>query len=172
MRKRYILMSVVVASLLLSSCAADPRNGPAAASSAPTVSEGATSPGADADHGTDEHYGAPDMVWDAEAETTVQRVAGKVMGLYARPDLPAGMWFSDLAPYLSPEYAEDAKYIDPARVPVRKVTDGPALSREAGNPSTVTASFSTDAGRWQIVLHRSGQHEPWLVTSIAPQDPA
>ncbi len=68
---------------------------------------------------------------------------------------------------LGADYAEDAKYIDPARVPFSTITDGPSISREAENPMTVTASFYTNDGPWEMMLHRTGQDDPWLVTSIA-----
>ncbi|MCI1035781.1 hypothetical protein, partial [Raoultella terrigena] len=83
------------------------------------------------------------MTWDAGAEAQVKETAATAMALFARSEVPEQQWFSELAPLLSPEYAEDAKYINPARVPFNKITDGPAISREAQNPLTVTASFFT-----------------------------
>lgn len=172
MHKHLALPAALAAALFLGSCAAAPQKNPAA-ESVPTANTSASHSADDGHgHGAEEHYGVPEVTWDPAAETAVKGTAGKVMGLFARPDVPETTWFSDLAPYLAREYAEDAKYIDPARVPIRKVTDGPAISREAGNPLTVTVAFSTDAGRWQMMLHRSGQQEPWLVTAISPQDPA
>lgn len=172
MRKLTVLPALLAGTLLLAACGGQP----VAETSASTAGEAAGSDdhssGDGHDHGADEHYGIPEVTWDAEAEKSVQDTAAKVMGLFARPDVPETTWFADLAPHLAPEYAEDAKYIDPARVPIRKITDGPAISREAGNPLTVTATFATDAGRWQMLLHRSGQQQPWLVTAISPQDPA
>lgn len=173
MHKKLAITAALAAAFSLGACAGDSENGPVAGS-VPTVQAGQESHSADDghDHGAHEHHGVPEVTWDPAAETAVKDTAGKVMGLFARPDVPAAAWFNDLAPYLAPDYAEDARYIDPARVPIREVTDGPAISREAGNPRTVTASFSTDAGRWQMLLHRSGQRQPWLVTAISPLDPA
>ncbi|MFB0840002.1 hypothetical protein ACETK3_18605 [Arthrobacter sp. E44] len=172
MRKQHALTAALAAVLSLCACAGGSQNEPAAKST-PTVSIGQENYAEDGhDHGADEHYGVPEVTWDAAAERAVKDTASKVMVLFARPNVPEAAWFSDLAPYLAPEYAADAKYIDPARVPIRKVTDGPAISREAGNPLTVTATFSTDAGRWQMLLHRSGQQQPWLVATISPQEPA
>ena len=173
MRRKPAITAALAAALCLSACATGPGNKPAAQST-PTASIAQDSPGSDEghDHGVEEHYGVPDVTWDPAAETAVKDTASTVMGLFARPDVPEAAWYSQLAPYLAPEYAEDAKYIDPARVPIRSVTDGPAITREAGNPLTATATFSTDAGNWQILLHRSGQQQPWLVTAISPHNPA
>lgn len=175
MRKLTLVPAILAGTLLLAACGGQPV---ANTSAAPASTAGETagsddhSAGDGHDHGADEHYGIPEVTWDASSEKAVQDTAAKVMGLFARPDVPEATWFADLAPYLAPEYAADAKYIDPARVPIRKITDGPSISREAGNPLTVTATFSTDAGRWRVLLHRSGQQQPWLVTAISPEDPA
>lgn len=174
MRKLTLVPAILAGTLLLAACGGQP----VADTSTATAAAGETAGGDDHsvgdghDHGADEHYGIPEVTWDATAEKAVRDTAAKVMGLFARPEVPETTWFADLAPHLAPEYAEDAKYIDPARVPIRKITDGPSISREAGNPLTVTATFSTDAGRWRMLLHRSGQQQPWLVTAISPQDPA
>lgn len=175
MRKHIALTAALAAALSLSACAGNAGTEPAAGST-PTVNTGQAGQESHhaedgQEHGADEHYGVAEVTWDPAAEKAVQDTAAKVMGLFARPDVPETTWFAELAPHLAPEYADDAKYIDPARVPIRKVTDGPAISRDAGNPLTVTATFSTDAGRWQMLLHRSGQQQPWLVTAISPQDP-
>ena len=175
MRQHLALTIALAAALSLSACAGTAGTEPAAEPT-PTVNTGQAGQdshraGVGHDHGADEHYGIPEVTWDAAAEKSVKDTAAKVMGLFARPDVPESTWFADLAPHLAPEYAEDAKYIDPSRVPVRKITDGPVISRDAGNPMTVTATFATDAGRWRILLHRSGQQQPWLVTAISPQEP-
>jgi hypothetical protein len=170
MRKHIALTAALAAALSLSACAGNAGTEPAAGST-PTVSQDSPHAEDGHEHAADEHYGVPEVTWDPAAEKAVKDTAAKVMGLFARSDVPETTWFAELAPHLAPEYADDAKYIDPARVPIRKVTDGPAISRDAGNPLTVTATFSTDAGRWQMLLHRSGQQQPWLVTAISPQDP-
>ncbi|MDP9936876.1 hypothetical protein J2T11_003244 [Paenarthrobacter nicotinovorans] len=172
MRQHLALTAALAAALSLSACAGNTGTEPAAGST-PTVNTGQESHHAEDghDHGADEHYGIPDVTWDVASEKSLKDTAAKAMALFARPDVPETTWFAELAPHLAPEYAEDAKYIDPARVPIRKITDGPAISRDAGNPMTATATFATDAGRWQMLLHRSGQQQPWLVTAISPQNP-
>ena len=161
-----------MAALSLSACSSDPADAPVSVST-PSVTVPASGTGADDGqaHDVEENYGVPVVTWDQWAEKDARNQAWSAMNLFARPDVPAGTWFKELGPRLSPGYAKDAQFIDPARIPIRKITDGPALSRESGNPLTVTATFTTDAGRWRMLLHRTGQHQPWLVASITPEDP-
>lgn len=122
-------------------------------------------------HVHDEFYeGIPDVTWSSQTDAEVTKVATEVINLFARPGVPERRWYSDLVPYLSEDYAEDAQYIDPANVRVTDVLSGPDLVREQGNPLTVAAEFSTDAGPWSILLHRVGQDDPWLVEAIQPTD--
>jgi hypothetical protein len=172
MRKLALAPALMATTLLLAACAGEPAS--TMASTAPAASETAAVDGGEAEHSADdghdhstEHYQGPNVTWDANAEVKVKETAAKAMKLFGRPDVPETKWFSDLEPLLAAEYAVDAKYIDPARVPFSTVTDGPSISREAANPMTVTASFDTNAGPWDMMLHRIGQDDPWLVTSIS-----
>ncbi len=154
-----------LSALLLSSCGLFP---PAAGT------EEGTPPPAESHHSEDDHphdefyEGIPDVTWAPETDTEVEAIATEVIGLFARPEVPERRWYTDLLPHLSAEYAEDAQYIDPANVRVNDVVSGPALVREKGNPLTVTAEFSTNAGPWSVLLHRVGQDDPWLVEAIEP----
>ena len=148
---------VLAAALLVSGCAA-----PAGQFSDTSTSMAPAS---------DEHdEGVPVVSWDAASEKAVRDTAAEVMGLFARPTVPEGPWFAALEPHLAADYAGSARYIDPARVPVSKVLEGPALSRDTGDPLTVTATFATDDGPWEVALHRTAQDAPWLVTDISPQN--
>jgi hypothetical protein len=172
MRKFLLAPAVLAGTFLLVACAGDPAaSTPTAPGPAATTIEtprvGEHSAGDGHDHGADEHYGVPEVTWDVGAEAQVKETAATAMTMFARPGVPEQQWFSELAPLLSSAYAEDAKYIDPARVPFNKITEGPVISREAQNPLTVTASFFTNDGPWDMMLHRAGQDEPWLVTSIS-----
>ena len=173
MRRTALAPALLAAAALLTACAGTPTaDSTATATAAPTITADAdgnsTGDGHDHDEAT-EHYDGPNVTWDAGAEQTVKDTAGKAMALFGRPTVEEKTWFRDLEPMLAAEYKEDARYIDPAQVPFSTVTDGPAISREAQNPMTVTATFDTDAGPWTMMLHRIGQDDPWLVTSISPE---
>ncbi|MET3164781.1 UNVERIFIED_ORG: hypothetical protein ABIB19_003212 [Arthrobacter sp. UYEF10] len=174
MRKLALAPALMAGTLLLAACAGEPAS--KTVSTAPVTSEsaladaGGTGGGHSAGDGHDhasEHYEGPNVTWDATAEAKVRETAANAMELFGRPDVEEKKWFSELAPLLAPEYAEDARYIDPTRVPITTITDGPSISREAQNPMTVTATFYTNDGPWDMMLHRTGQEAPWLVTSIS-----
>lgn len=99
-------------------------------------------------------------------------VAIKVMDLFARPDTPERRWFIDLLPYLTEEYADEAQYIDPARVPLTKVNANPTTSQDEHMPHMVIVRFSTNDGPWQVVLVQDHHGKPWLVQAIEPDKPA
>lgn len=108
--------------------------------------------------------------WDPGSEQAAKDTAAKAMALFARPGVDQRTWITDLAPLLDAGYRAEAEYIDPARVPVRRVLSGPALKASAGDPMTVKAAFTTDAGEWAVLLHRAGAGQPWLVEAIASND--
>lgn len=172
MRKLTLAPALIATTLLLAACAGEPAS--TTASTAPSASETASADGGneEAEHSADdghatEHYEGPNVTWDASSEARVRETAAEAMKLFGRPDVPETTWFAELEPLLAIEYKEDARYIDPARVPITTITDGPSISREAENPMTVTASFYTNDGPWDMMLHRVGQDDPWLVTSIS-----
>ena len=88
------------------------------------------------------------------------------MNLFARPDEPEQRWFAELRPYLEEEYAVEAEYIDPARIPFDKILSGPVIDGTEHNPQVVTADFKTNAGTWYVELHQDEPGGKWLVGGI------
>lgn len=117
-----------------------------------------------------EDHGEPVVTWGPTTDQDVKALATDLMTKFARPSVTARAWFDSLQPHMSADYQSSAEYIQPNRIPVTTVTGEPKLVREKGNPMSVTAEFSTNNGPWVMSLHRSGQEEPWLITSIAPKD--
>lgn len=105
----------------------------------------------------------------APSSTTVEKpgaVATKAIKLFARPDEPERRWFSQLRPYLEKEYAVDAEYIDPARIPFDKIISGPQLETDSHNPQLVLAKFKTNDGTWTVEMHQDKPGAKWLVGRI------
>ena len=100
-----------------------------------------------------------------------EAVAVKVMDLFARPEMPERRWFTDLLPYLTDDYADEAQYTDPARVPFDTVKPNPRASQDEHNPQVVTVAFKTNDGPWQVVMVQDQDGKPWLVEAIEPNEP-
>ena len=163
--------ALAAAALALACGACAPASPTAQATPAPTSRPSATASLSGGDHA--QAQGAPPLPvssWDAAGEQGAKDTAAKAMGLFARPGVDQRRWITDLSPLLSPAYRTEAEYIDPARVPVSRVLAGPALQASAGDPMTVKAVFTTDAGEWVVLLHRAGAGQPWLVEAIASKD--
>ncbi|MHA6969417.1 hypothetical protein ACX5K5_17180 (plasmid) [Glutamicibacter bergerei] len=64
------------------------------------------------------------------------------------------------------EYAIEAEYIDPVRIPFDKILSGPVMQGSEHNPQVVTADFKTDAGTWYVELHQNELGGKWLVGGI------
>lgn len=100
-----------------------------------------------------------------------QIVAVEAMALFARPDVPERRWFTDLLPYLTDEYADEAQYTDPARVPFDDIGSAPTASEDEHNPYVLTFHFDTNDGPWQVVVVQDKAGAPWLVQAIEPDEP-
>ena len=165
--------AVLGGAVLVLACAACSPGAPASQTS-PTATAQAPSPGWTAALSGGDHAQAPGATpppgsWDPGSEQAAKETAAKAMGLFARPGVDQRTWITDLAPLLDPAYRTEAEYIDPARVPVRKVLGSPVLDASAGDPLTAKAVFATDAGKWAVLLHRQGAAQPWLVAAIDSQ---
>jgi hypothetical protein len=111
---------------------------------------------------------APEPTADRD-RTAAAVLAAKVMRLYARPDVDAGRWLRDLAPYFSVTAQQDYQGTDPATIPARQVTGRPGV---VATDSTRLARVHvpTDAGMYLVVLSRSPADPTWRVERIRPPE--
>lgn len=105
--------------------------------------------------------------WDEASRTAVIEAAQAAMTAFARPDLDYDTWWAGAEPLLTPAAAEDYAYVDPANIPVRKVTGEGFIISDA-SAYVATVEVPTDAGRYQLVLNRKNSNAPWLVSRITP----
>ncbi len=115
-----------------------------------------------------DHTGPTALALDADALAVAKKTAGEIMGTYTAQGKAKKEWFATLAPMLTTSYAQEAEYIDPARLPVRKITSGPEIKTEVSTGYQVRASFGTNAGEWVIILTRASETAPWLAANILP----
>lgn len=109
--------------------------------------------------------------WDKASREAATRAAEDVMTAFARPSLPQGRWWRDLAPMLSATAREVYKYVAVENVPVRQVK-GRGEIVEDSSPYLATVEVKTDAGVYTILLSRSGAGAPWLAERIEPKGEA
>jgi hypothetical protein len=90
------------------------------------------------------------------------------MADYARPQADAAQWANDFARWLTPQATADYSTVDPANIPVTRVT-GPAVPAvDESNGYGVTVTVPTDIGPYAVQLLRSSQDSPWKVNRLTP----
>lgn len=92
------------------------------------------------------------------------------MRLFARPGISARAWWADLKPLLSDQAQRDYYGVDPARVPVSKVT-GDGRLVELDTALVAIVHVPTNAGLYAVTVSRSSQEPRWVVERITPPEP-
>jgi len=181
MRRAPVGSAAVLAALLLTSCASqeEPAAPPAttgAASSespAPAPSRGAEvtpAPSGLVDEDTGETI-TPQAVpeWDEASRSSVVDAAAVALRAFARPGLDSETWWAELQPLLTQQAAEDYAYVDPANIPVRKVTGaGKLVDKSSAYVGTV--EVPTDVGAYTVILTRKSADAEWKVSRITPPE--
>jgi hypothetical protein len=99
---------------------------------------------------------------DAVSQDAALTLGTAAVQAFARPHVPAGQWWSELSPLLSPAAAMAYQGTDPLEVPASTVT-GPARSGVSPSSFLATVFVPTDAGEYAVLLVREGGGAPWLV---------
>ncbi|MCU1574421.1 MAG: hypothetical protein JWO93_2503, partial [Micrococcaceae bacterium] len=95
-------------------------------------------------------------------------VAQKAMADFARPAVEEKQWANDLARWLTPQATADYSAVDPANIPVSRVTGPATLSVDDANGFGVMAADPTNAGTYTVQLLRTGKDAPWKVNRLTP----
>lgn len=126
-------------------------------------------PGAEAVDGFDlhEHYDdTPGVVPTdtPEARDAAAVVALEAMTAYVSTDDPE-QWFAGIEPHLSPDVTADFAAATPSAIAAATIT-GNAQSSLTDSAYLATVEVGTDAGPYEVLLHRLDNDDPWLVVSI------
>lgn len=113
---------------------------------------------------------AAELAWDATEQEKVTALAAQTMRLFARPKMSAEQWWTDLEPRLSAQARLDYFGIDPASVPVTKIT-GPVTLVPMSTKLASIAHIPTDAGLYAVTLSRTPEEPQWVVEQITPPEP-
>ena len=146
--------------LALQACSIEPVGRAAEPVSTPTTA----GPGA-GDAGVALPTPPPAPTDDAASDQAALTAGAAAVTAFARPDVPAEEWWSELEPLLSPAAVEAYAGTDPAEVPARAVT-GPPWQGESESPYLALTFVPTDVGDYAVLLVRDGGGAPWLVERI------
>ena len=90
------------------------------------------------------------------------------MKLYARPTVTDKVWIQELGQLLTAQATADYQYVDPANIPVKKITGTGQLKIDERNGFGCHVVFPTDAGDYDVQLLRSAADKPWQVNRFTP----
>ena len=108
------------------------------------------------------------IAWDEASKTAALETATKAMTLYARPTVTAKQWIQDLGQLLTTQATADYQYVDPANIPVTRITGTGQLKIDENNGFGCHVVFPTDAGDYDVQLLRSAVDKPWQVNRFTP----
>ncbi|MEC3853079.1 hypothetical protein [Paenarthrobacter ureafaciens] len=108
------------------------------------------------------------IAWDETSKKTALDTATKAMTLYARPTVNDKVWIQELGQVLTPQAAADYQYVDPANIPVTKITDTGKLIIDESNGFGCHVVFPTNAGNYDVQLLRTSVDKPWQVNRFTP----
>lgn len=108
------------------------------------------------------------IAWDEESKTEAADVATRAMADYARLGTDATQWANDFARWLTPQATADYSTVDPANVPVSRVTGPATLAVDESNGYGVTVTVPTNIGPYAVQLLRSSEDSTWKVNRLTP----
>jgi hypothetical protein len=111
------------------------------------------------------------ITWDQASKDEAMDVAENAMTDFARPAVEEKQWANDLARWLTSQATADYSAVDPANIPVSRVTGPARLSVDEANGYGVTAAVPTNAGTYTVQLLRTGKDAPWKVHRFTPPSP-
>ncbi|UYY83710.1 hypothetical protein OIT41_20835 (plasmid) [Arthrobacter sp. YA7-1] len=108
------------------------------------------------------------IAWDEPSKKAALDTATKAMTLYARPTVPDKVWIQELGQLLTAQAVADYQDVDPANIPVKKITGPGQLKIDESNGFGCHVVFPTDAGDYDVQLLRSAADKPWQVNRFTP----
>ena len=154
-----------MSALLLSGCAAAPGATPAPPiTNVPTVSW-PTGDGTVVDAEPHDDIEVPlEAVpsWDLTAQAEAGLAATTAVAAYVSGGTD-DVWWTTVAPLLSPVAQQAYADTDPANIPGRQVEGPPAVALGSGSAHLARVVVPTDAGDYEVLLSRTGATASWLV---------
>jgi hypothetical protein len=108
------------------------------------------------------------IAWDEASKTAALETATKAMTLYARPTVTDKQWIQELGQVLTAQATADYQYVDPANIPVTRITGTGQLRIDENNGFGCHVVFPTDVGDYDVQLLRGAADKPWQVNRFTP----
>lgn len=108
------------------------------------------------------------IAWDEASKTAALETATEAMTLYARPTVTDKQWIQELGQLLTAQATADYQYVDPANIPVTRITGPGQLKIDENNGFGCHVVFPTDVGDYDVQLLRSAADKPWQVNRFTP----
>lgn len=99
-----------------------------------------------------------------EADDLAKETASRVVGLWARPDVPLAQWTSELRPQLSSVALSALSFADPSSLDPAKPEGDPAIL--AASEARVRVRVPTSAGDYTVTMSRDTDGTTWLVDFV------
>ncbi|POH72198.1 hypothetical protein [Arthrobacter glacialis] len=110
----------------------------------------------------------PALVWDEPSKAAALKSAAAFMTSFARPELSAQDWYTQIYPLTDVSYGKALFGTNPARVTASAVTGEAVLSIDLDNGFAVWATVPTNTGPWSVQLRRTDAAAPWLAINAHP----
>lgn len=108
------------------------------------------------------------IAWDDASKKAALDTATQAMNLYARPTVSDREWIQELGQLMTSQAVADYQYVDPANIPVKKITGPGQLKVDENNGFGCHVVFTTDAGSYDVQLLRAAADKPWQVNRFTP----
>ena len=108
------------------------------------------------------------IAWDDASKKAAVGTATVAMTLYARPTVSDKEWIQELGQLMTAQAVADYQYVDPANIPVKKITGKGQLKFDESNGFGCNVVFTTDAGIYDVQLLRAAADKPWQVNRFTP----
>lgn len=109
------------------------------------------------------------LALDAAARQEARRTGLRAMQMFARPKMSQSEWLAALAPLMTPEAQAAYGTVDPANIPVTRVS-GAARVTPASHPMVARVAVPTDDGVYLVILTRTDEQPRWLVDRVMPPE--
>lgn len=111
----------------------------------------------------------PAPSWSPGDEEAALAASKDTMIAYMTPGTDHTVWFENIRPRITDQFAIELGKFNPSYLTVSKMTGDPTIATDPSNPFQAVVTVPTDDGEYKVTMLRSTQTAFWLANSIVPQ---